>query len=128
LSTLLHVTPSKKKTKAKKQKNTASCLWKQAGRRKKKKSCIPGVEYIHILFIYIAVRNDAKDATTTTAAAAMAVAAAAAPEGNNSSSSKLWRQEQIFIERRRRRGKGGHCACSLVCNHDKTRENWVPKI
>ncbi len=53
------------------------------------------MEYIHILFIYIVVRNDAKDATTTTTIAA-AMAAAAAAEGNNSCS-KLWRQEQNWL-------------------------------
>jgi hypothetical protein len=88
-------TPSKKKTKAKKQKNTAKAASGSRQAEGRKKSCIPGVEYIHILFIYIVVRNDAKDATTTTTIAA-AMAAAAAAEGNNSCS-KLWRQEQNWL-------------------------------
>jgi hypothetical protein len=105
----------------------------EAGRQKgRKKSCIPDVEYIHILFIYIVVRNDA---TTTTAAAA-------APEGNNSCS-KLWRQEQKWLlcltraasmEDRRRRSRSrrtrtvGRCACAVVCNHDKARELGTKKF
>jgi hypothetical protein len=100
------------------------------------------VEYIHILFIYIVVRNDAKDATTTAAAmaaAAAAAAAAAGAEGNNSCS-KLWRQEQKWLlcltraasmedrTRGRRRRKGKHCACARVCSHDKARDSGAKKL
>jgi len=125
---MLHQARKKKKRK-KTEKHSQLPL--EAGRQKgRKKSCIPGVESIHILFIYIVVRNDAKDATTTAAPMAAAAAAAAGAEGNNSCN-KLWHQKQKWLlcftraasmEDRRRTRKGGHCACAVVCNHDNARE------
>jgi hypothetical protein len=97
------------------------------------------VEYIHILFIYIVVRNDAKDVTTTAATMAAASAAAAAGAEGNNSCSKLWRQEQKWLlcltraasmedRRRARRRKERHCACARLCSHDKARDSGGKKI
>jgi len=99
------------------------------------------VEYIHILFIYIVVRNDAKDATTTAATMAAASAAAAAGAEGNNSCSKLWRQEQNWLlcltraastedrrRGRRRRRKGSLCACARLCSHDKARDSGAKKL
>jgi hypothetical protein len=54
---MLHQARKKQKQKNRKTQLAASGSRQAEGRNK---SCIPGVEYIHILFIYIVVRNDAK--------------------------------------------------------------------